>query len=164
MNALPYNDTKPTGSADFYFAINATFRWVRGRFGEAGWRAWLRELGSDYFRPVNEVWKSGGLPAVALYWRDFFYAESGSDVEVREGSDLVVIEVRICPAIAHLRANGRQISEGYCRHCAILGRARAAAAGLSMNLEGGGGSCVHRYAAIEVLSQDWGAIKEAAPC
>ena len=32
-NPLPYTDTKPVGAADFYFAINATFRFVLNKLG-----------------------------------------------------------------------------------------------------------------------------------
>ena len=31
---LPFTDTKPTGAADFYFAINATFRFIQKRLGQ----------------------------------------------------------------------------------------------------------------------------------
>ena len=33
---LPYQDTKPQGAADFYFAINATFRFIHARLGRVG--------------------------------------------------------------------------------------------------------------------------------
>ena len=92
-------------------------RWIWGRFGEAAWRDWLSEMGRDYFRPVNEAWKSGGLPAVAGYWRDFFHAESGSEVEVREDLDRVVIEMTDCPSRGFLLRNGLEFSGDYCNHC-----------------------------------------------
>ena len=160
MSLLPYTDTKPQGAADFYFAINATFRFILRRFGEAGVSDWLAGLGRDYFAPVNVQWREGGLPTVAQYWRDFFDAEPGSEVEVREEDSTVVIKVARCPAIVHLKACQRDIVPGYCRHCAILGQARAEAAGLSMQLEGGNGSCIHRYGAGGALVQDFQAIRE----
>lgn len=142
---LPYTDTKPRGAPDFYFAVNATLRFLERELGEQGLKRWLREMAADYFAPVNEAWRQGGLPAVAAYWRDFFAAEPGSEVTVSESPEEVTVEVRRCPAIAHLRANRREIFPGYCRHCLVLGRARAAAAGLSMSLEGGDGSCIQRF-------------------
>jgi hypothetical protein len=146
-DSLPYRDAKPQGAADFYFAINATFRFLRRHVGEAGFERWLTEMGRDYFAPVNARWREGGLPAVARYWREFFAAEPGADVVVRERERVVEIDVKRCPAIAHLREHGREIASGYCRHCAILGRVRAETAGFSMRLEGGNGQCCHRYAA-----------------
>ena len=157
---LPYTDTKPQGAADFYFAINATFRFILRERGKEGFARWLTDLGRDYFAPVNRQWKAGGLPAVARYWRSFFAAEPGADVAVHERSGEVQIKVRRCPAVAHLKQHGREIVPAYCRHCALLGRARAEAAGLSMSVEGGNGSCLHRYAAADRLQQDPAAIRE----
>ena len=68
---LPYTDTKPQGSADFYYATNATFRFLLARLGEEGWRRYLCDLGRDYFSPVNRAWRAGGLPAVAAEGGDW---------------------------------------------------------------------------------------------
>ena len=164
--SLPYTDTKPQGAADFYFAINATFRFLLKELGREGWLRFLRELGRSYFAPVNAAWRAGGLPEVARYWRDFFAAEPGGEVVVHEREGRVEIEVRRCPAIAHLRAHGREIVSCYCEHCYHLGRARAAAAGLAFRLEGGYGTCLHRYAQEETAlpPQNLAAIREVSPC
>lgn len=162
---LPYTDTKPQGAADFYFAINATFRFLYERLGRKAWIAYLEHLARGYFRPVNQAWQRGDLPSVASYWKAFFDAEPGGDVKVRASPDEVVIEVRECPAIAHLRRSGRAIVPYYCEHCAILGAARAAEAGFSMNLFGGNGSCRHVYRrAGELPPQNPADIKEVVPC
>lgn len=160
---LPYTDTKPQGSPDFYFAINATFRFLLGRQGHETWRRYLEEMGRGYFSPVNRQWEQGGLNAVARYWRAFFAAEPGAVVEVSEGPDRVELHVRECPAIKHLRAGGREIVREYCQHCYYLGVARAEAAGLTMRLRGGNGSCCHTYARPEagLAPQDMSQIKEA---
>lgn len=160
---LPYTDTKPQGAPDFYFGINATFRFIHERLGREAWVAYLEHLARGYFDPVNQAWRQGGLKAVALYWRAFFAAEPGGDVEVRASDDEVVIDVRRCPAIAHLKAAGRDIVPYYCGHCAILGAARAAEADLAMNLSGGNGVCRHVYRrAGELPAQDPAQIREVA--
>ena len=143
---LPYRDTKPQGSADFYYAINATFRFLIARVGQGGWVRYLEELGRGYFAPVNRQWAQGGLSAVARYWRAFFAAEPGAVVEVVERADRVELHVTECPAIKQLRAGGREIVREYCRHCYFLGAARAEAAGLTMRLSGGNGRCCHTFA------------------
>lgn len=161
--ALPYRDTKPQGAADFYFAINATFRFLLRHVGRAGWIRYLDEMGRGYFQPVNEQWHRGGLPAVARYWRAFFAAEPGADVDVVERGDRVELHVSRCPAIAHLRGARREIVPEYCEHCYHLGAARAAAAGLTMRLEGGNGTCRHTFwtAGVEAPPQDFSRIREA---
>jgi hypothetical protein len=162
---LPFTDTKPIGSADFYFAINATFRFILRKLGHAGWIKYLQDLGREYYAPVNRQWREGGLDSVAAYWRDFFAAEPGSEVEVTQLSDRVEVAVKVCPLIKHLRAHGRVPIPEFCSHCYHLGSARAAAAGLTMRLCGGDGACTHTYAtpAAMLPPQDPKLIKENAP-
>lgn len=162
---LPYRDTKATGAADFYYGINATFRFILKRLGPATWRRYLEEMGRGYYAPVNRRWQEGGLPAVAAYWRAFFAAEPGASVDVVELPDRVEVRVSQCPAIKHLRTGGREIVPEYCQHCFFLGNARAEAAGLAMRLEGGNGSCCHAFFRADAgpAAQDLAVIKEATP-
>jgi hypothetical protein len=145
VGGLPYRDSKPQGAADFYFAINATFRFILNRFGHVGFQRYLERMGREYFAVVNRQWQAGGLAAIAEYWRAFFDAEPGADVNITGDADTVRVEVRRCPAIHHLRSAGRAIVPEYCQHCFFLGEARAQAAGCAMRLEGGNGACVHTY-------------------
>lgn len=141
---LPYTDTKPVGAADFYTAINATFRFVFNRFGRDGLLRYWRELGSSYYAPVSARWMEGGMQAVAAYWRAFFAAEPGAEAEVSELEDEVCVTVSVCPAIKHLRAQGREIVPFFCQHCHFVSEAIAAPAGLTVRVRGGNGSCVQR--------------------
>lgn len=72
--------------------------------------------------------------------------------------------MRECPQIKHLRHGGREIVPEFCQHCYYLGAARAEAAGLTMRLSGGNGSCCHTYAlpTAGLPPQDMKQIKEAA--
>lgn len=161
---LPYTDTKPQGAADFYFAINATFRFIHNRFGPGGWATYLRQMGEGYFEPVNAAWRSGGLMAVASYWQAFFAAEPGAEVEVFRDATTVTVEVRRCPAIAHLRSGDREIVPFFCEHCFHLGSARANASGFAMRLEGGAGQCRQTFcSSSEVPPQDMSAIRKVEP-
>jgi hypothetical protein len=142
---LPYLDTKPVGAQDFYLAINATFRFVLNRLGMEGLRRYWHDLGTRYYAPVSERWKSGGLPAVADYWRAFFDAEPGAEVQVISSENEVRLEVKTCPAIKHLRAQGREVVSCFCQHCHFVSEAIATPAGLTVRIEGGNGSCVQRF-------------------
>ena len=149
--------------------------WIIARFG--GVRPLAEALGHAYPTTV-QAWKRRKvipvrqIPAVisaaaacglALKPEDFFAAEPGARVEVTERADRVEIDVRECPAIRHLRAGGREIVPQFCRHCQILGHARAESAGLRMRLAGGNGACVQTYAtaAAGLPPQDDAAIREA---
>lgn len=142
---LPYTDTKPHGHADFYFAINATFRFILTRFGLDTLRRYWHDMGASYHKPVSERWLQGGLPAVAAHWRAFFDAEPGAEVEVIYAPDEVRLEVRTCPMIKHLREHQREIVPCLCQHCYYVSEAMAAPAGLTVRISGGNGACTQRF-------------------
>jgi hypothetical protein len=159
---LPYTDTKPVGAADFYFAINATFRFIRQQLGLEGLRRYWTELGSGYFAPVSARWRQEGLRGVAEYWRAFFAAEPGKEVEVHETEAQVSLEVKVCPAIRHLRAHQREIVPCFCQHCYFISEAMARPAGFTVRVEGGNGSCRQTFAPqkMGLPAQDLSDIKE----
>lgn len=160
--SLPYTDTKPVGASDFYFAINATFRFIEQRLGAEGLRRYWHDIGTRYYAPVSQRWKSCGLNAVAAHWRDFFKAEPGAEVEVQQTDSEVVVQVRVCPMIKHLRDNGREILPTFCQHCYVVNEAIAAPAGLCARVAGGNGSCTQRFSVAPLPSQDLEAITSCA--
>jgi hypothetical protein len=164
LPSLPYRDTKAVGAADFYMAINATFRFILDRLGMVGLRRYWADIGTKYYAPVSTIWKTRGLEGVGAYWRDFFKAEPGADVEVAEDKEQVVLTVNVCPAIQHLRKHKREIVSCFCQHCYYVNEAIATPAGLTVRVEGGNGSCrqVFRHRAPGIPAQDFSKIREAA--
>jgi hypothetical protein len=160
---LPYTDTKPQGAADFYYAINATFRFVRRTQGDEGLRAYWTDLGRNYLKPVWQQWREGGLPSVAAYWKAFWAAEPGGAVDVRETPGQVTLDVRDCPAIRHIRAGKRVLEPSFCRHCYFVSEAAAEQAGFTVRIEGGNGSCRQTFCGRDqaMAPQNLDQIKEA---
>lgn len=163
QSSLPYHDTKPVGAADFYFAINATFRFIKTKLGDTGLRRYWTQLGTDYMKPVSIYWRAHGLPGIAQYWRDFFDAEPGGDVDVVTKNDHVMLDVKVCPAIKHLREHGREIVPEFCQHCYFVSEAAAQKAGYTMRVHGGNGSCIQKFypAGTEIEPQNLEDIAEA---
>ncbi|MBI3921223.1 MAG: hypothetical protein HY318_07390 [Armatimonadetes bacterium] len=126
---------------DFYYAVNATFRFLHETYGEEALIAYWEAMGEEHFAELSQRFQAGGLEAVEAYWRDFFAEEPGGEVEVNRTGSQVQIAVSHCPAIHHLRSNGRDIMPLYCRHCHHVSSVIARKAGLGFELEGGGGSC-----------------------
>jgi hypothetical protein len=160
---LPYTDTKPVGAADFYFAINATFRFILNRFGKQGLQKYWTEMGEKYYAPVSALWKREGLSGVAKYWKEFFDAEPGADVEIHRTNETVVLDIKTCPAIAHLRKHQREIVPCFCEHCFFVSDAAARPANLTVRIEGGNGTCRQIFSRRDdvVSPQDFSKIKEA---
>jgi hypothetical protein len=163
FSPLPYRDTKPVGAADFYLAINATFRFIYEKMEIAGLRRYWSELGRGYFAPVAERWKTHGLPGVREYWHAFFAAEPGAEVEVTQAVDSVTLDVKVCPAIQHLRQQQRAILPCFCQHCYFVSEAMAGPAGLTVRITGGNGSCRQTFFRRDAVvpEQDLAQIQEA---
>lgn len=162
-NPLPYTDAKPVGAGDFYFAINATFRFILNRFGMTALQTYWREMGQNYYAPVSASWKKGGLLAVADYWKAFFAAEPDAQVGVISSAEMVTLEIKTCPAIRHLRLHQREIVPCFCEHCYFVSEAMAEPAGLTVRIEGGNGSCRQIFfrRRSDIPPQDFSKIKEA---
>lgn len=142
---LPYTDSKPIGAADFYFAIKASFRFILKRFGIEGLRAYWTDLGTRYFAPVSAQWKNQGVKGVVAYWEAFFRAEPGAKVKVTLREDMVMVEVKTCPAIRHLRKYRRRIVPYFCQHCYFVSEAIAMPTGLTVRVQGGNGQCCQTF-------------------
>jgi hypothetical protein len=130
---------------DFYFAVNAIFRHLHDRFGKAALIDYWRTLGRDYYRGRVERWKTGGTAAIADDWREYFLNEPGADVQVSRDEHVTELNVRVCPAIKHLRDSGRDIVPYFCEHCDHVCGAMAESAGFGFQRTGGMGSCVQRF-------------------
>lgn len=142
---LPHTDTKPVGHADFYFAVNATFRFILMHHGKEMLRKYWHEIGTSYYKPVAARWREKGLAGVAEYWRAFFKAEPGAEVEVHASAEEVRLEVKTCPVIKHLREHKREIVPEFCQHCYFVNEAIAEPAGMTVRVCGGNGSCTQRF-------------------
>ena len=160
---LPYTDTKPHGHADFYFATNATFRFILARFGYDRLKQYWTDIGTNYYKPVSTNWKRAGLAAVAGYWRAFLAPEPGAEVEVTTTADEVRLEVKTCPLIKHLRDHQREIVPCICQHCYFVSEAIAAPAGMTVRVSGGNGRCTQRFvlSSKDEPAQQLSDIKEA---
>ena len=76
-------------AGDFYFALNATFRFIHDRWGEDALVNYWESLAREYHAPLSQRSREGGLPAVADYWRDYFAHEPGGEVTVEATDEAV---------------------------------------------------------------------------
>jgi hypothetical protein len=130
---------------DFYFAVNAIFRHLHDRYGKAALVDYWRGLGRDHYRQRSERWRQGGLGAVAADWREYFNEEPQAKVAVHLDKNAVKLDIRVCPAIKHLRDQGREIVPYFCEHCDHICGAMSEAAGFSFERIGGMGACRQRF-------------------
>jgi len=128
-------------AGDFYFAINATFRFIHDTWGKEALISYWTSMAREYHAGVAARFQEGGLDEVQRYWADYFAHEPGGDVQVSQSQGAVEIDVRECPAIRWLKDGCREIVPYYCAHCHYVSTAIADQAGMRFRLEGGGGVC-----------------------
>ena len=73
-------------AGDFYFAINATFRFIHDTYGKDALVDDWTWMAREYHAGVAERFRSGGLEEVRRYWTDYFAHEPGGDVSVSRTS------------------------------------------------------------------------------
>jgi hypothetical protein len=130
---------------DFYFAINATFRHLHDRYGHEALVDYWRNLGREFYRQRIQHWRDGGLQAIVADWRAYFAQEPQADVESVVEGDVAVLNVKVCPAIRHLRQHSRDIVPYFCEHCDHVGGAMAEAAGYEFQRHGSMGTCRQQF-------------------
>ena len=130
---------------DFYFAVNAIFRHLHDQYGKPALIEYWRALGREYYDLRCRQWCDSGPQAVAADWREYFAQEPHAEVDaVAQGND-VVLDVRVCPAIKHLRDHGRAIVPYYCEHCDHICGVMADNSGYAFQRTGGMGACRQRF-------------------
>jgi hypothetical protein len=130
---------------DFYFVVNAIFRHIRDEHGKAALVEYWRCLGREYYRQRCRQWHDGGPEAIVADWREYFAREPQAEVEASVVGDGVLLDVRVCPAIKHLRDHGRDIVPYYCEHCDHICAAMAEESGYAFERTGGMGECRQRF-------------------
>ena len=128
-------------AGDFYYAINATFRYIHDTYGKETLIDYWTSMAHEYHADVAARFRAGGLEEAQRYWADYFAHEPDGDVQVSLNGADVAIDVRDCPAIKWLREGGRAIVPYYCEHCHYVSTAIADRAGMRFALTGGGGTC-----------------------
>jgi len=135
---------------DFFFAVNEIFRHLHDRYGKEVLIDYWRSLGREHYRQRNAHWQAGGTQAIAEDWKNYFDNEPGAEVEVTQTDDAVELDIRVCPAINHLREHHRDIVPYYCEHCDHICGTQAEAAGFVFDRKGGMGSCRQRFVKLAV--------------
>ncbi len=133
------------GAPDFFFAVNATFRHILETYGEEALHKYWQEMGREHYKFVTGAIQEQGLTALKEHWDNLFPEEPGSDVETAIEGDTLVLTVKVCPAILHLKNHGREILPEYCAHCTHVSKGMCEPAGVSVNVEGGMGSCKQTF-------------------
>lgn len=135
---------------DFYFAINSMFRYLHDTYGKDVLVDYWRKLGHEYYRRRSDDWRQNGPAAIAADWKKYFQEEPHAQVDTFSDDQSATLEIRVCPAIKHLRDHDREIVPYFCEHCDHVCGAMAEDAGYAFERTGGMGSCRQVFTKLTV--------------
>lgn len=129
---------------DFHAAMNTTMEYVGRRYGRDALRKLFRTTAHQVYRSIYEKMQVGDLGELVEHWR-YFMDREGAEYSLEESNDMVVMKVRQCPAVAHLKKLGLQPSEFFCDQTILLNEAWCEGTPFEAVTEiTGEGSCVQR--------------------
>jgi len=136
----------PNVHKDFHGALSYGFQFIEDQYGLDGLREFLESLAGTVYRPLVEDLRKRGLPALEDHWRTIFNLEN-ADIEMHREDDALVLSVRRCPAIWHMKEHNYRISDHFCEHTRIVNEAICRAAGYASSVEYDqeAGHCVQRF-------------------
>ena len=95
---------------DFHGALSAGIEYLQNNYGADSVRDYLRKFAKTYYAPLREKLGSEGLSALKEHFEEL-YAVEGGEVEIDLRTDELLVRVKSCPAVTHMRANGYPVAE-----------------------------------------------------
>ena len=131
---------------DFHGALSFGIQFLDDQYGMAGLEEFFARAAKAVYAQLIENLRERGLEALKEHWDTVFTLEAGGFETWYEG-DTLVLDVRACPAIHHMRARNYRIADHFCEHTRIVNEAVCAAAGYACSVEydQDAGRCVQRF-------------------
>ena len=131
---------------DFHGALGYAIKYLDETLGEEATREYLTQVGKTYFAPLSERLRGQGLSALENHWRKTF-GEEGGRFDLRYEGDVLVLEVKECPAVAHMKAHNQFSTERFCETTVVVNETVCGAAGYECECTyvPGAGTCVQRF-------------------
>jgi hypothetical protein len=131
---------------DFHGALCYAIRYLDETFGTDATTQYLRQVGSENFKPLIEEVKKKGVVALERHFKQIFELEGGQ-AQFKCANDQLTIEVSKCPAIVYLKSNGQLFTNRYCETTVNINQGICHSAGYecSCNYAAGEGRCVQKF-------------------
>lgn len=107
---------------DFHGALSAGIEYLHRTYGADAVRDYLWQFGRAYYAPLTAALRRRGLVALEEHYRKVYDAEGGT-IELRRTEDELRIEVKICPAVTHMRAHRYEVATLFHETTATVNRA-----------------------------------------
>lgn len=131
---------------DFHGAFCYGIKHLDDTYGPEALTEYLTRFGRVYFKDLIDDLRTQGLSALEKHWRDLFALEGGR-TELRYDGDVLVLEVKECPAVTHMTQRGVFFTDRFCESTVVLNEVICHSAGYqcSCDYEPGQGRCAQRF-------------------
>jgi len=132
---------------DFHGCLSYGLKFLAENYGPAEVEAYLRRVARNVYSPLIESLRERGLPALRDHWNNIMSLE-GAEFDLHSANDdVLVLEVRRCPAVHHMRERGYEVWDQFCESTRIVNDEICRRAGYSSSTEYDqqNGRCVQRF-------------------
>ena len=131
---------------DFHGCMSFGLKFLAENYGPAELEAYMRRVARNVYAPLIQRLRSQGLPALAVHFRRILTLED-ADFRLYADDDVLILEVRECPAIHHMKARGYEIAPNFCESTRIINDEISRRAGYSTSTEydQATGRCTQRF-------------------
>lgn len=110
----------PSIHKDFHGCFSLGLKFLLENYGAGEMEEYLRRLARNAYAPLIEAVRKRGLSALKEHWQLVMSVEE-ADFDLRFTSDdILVLEVKKCPAISHMIARGYNICSHFCEATRIV--------------------------------------------
>jgi hypothetical protein len=137
----------PNVHKDFHGCMSFGLGFLADNYGPAEMEEYLRRVARNVYAPLIESLRTRGLQALYDHWNSVMTLE-GADFELNLASyGALVLEVRKCPAIHHMKERGYPIAEHFCESTHIVNDEICRQAGYraSVEYDQASGRCIQRF-------------------
>ena len=132
---------------DFHGCFSFGLKFLLDNYGEGEMEEYLLRLARNAYAPLIESLRLRGLPALQDYWQNIMSLEE-ADFDLRfANDDILVLEVRACPAIAHMWEQGYDVCRRFCEATRVVNGEICRRAGYAseVDYDQEDASCVQRF-------------------
>ncbi len=131
---------------DFHGAMSFGIEFLEREYGREGLEEFLAGLADTVYKGLVDDIRERGLAALEDHWRGIMDLEDAEYGLTMDG-DTLVLEVRKCPAVHHMKAQDYRVAASYCEHTRIVNEAVCRAAGYeaTVDYDQDEGRCVQRF-------------------
>lgn len=99
---------------DFHAATNVTLEHIGEKFGDEALREILFNVGHDVYKSIREKLTVGDVSELLEFW-DYFFGRENGEYTIDTAGDEVTLTITKCPAVAHIRTLGHELSPSFCK-------------------------------------------------